>query len=76
MLGKPYISRNWELQFLGKENDKHLKKWLFESGLEDLVPSAIIQQFYTDFKEKDAVKYSHSVSMLLTLALFNKKFNI
>ena len=76
LIGKPYISRNWELQFLGKENDRHLKKWLFESGLEDLVPTAIIQQFYTNFKEKDAVRYSHSVSMLLTLALFNKKFNI
>ena len=74
-IGKPYISRNWELQFVGKENDKHLKKWLFDSKLKDLVPEKIIQKFYDNFKEKDAVKYSHPVSMLLTLALFQEKFN-
>ncbi|WP_100615111.1 asparagine synthase-related protein [Confluentibacter citreus] len=74
-MGKPYISRNWELQFVGKENEKHLKKWLFESKLQDLVPIDIIQQFYDNFKEKDAVTYSHAVSMLLTLALFQDKFN-
>jgi hypothetical protein len=74
-MGKPYISRNWELQFVGKENDKHLRKWLFDSKLKDLVPKDIIQQFYDNFKEKDAVKYSHSISMLLTLALFQEKFN-
>jgi hypothetical protein len=73
--GKPYISRNWELQFVGNENDKHLKKWLFESKLKDLVPMDIIQHFYDNFKVKDAVKYSHPVSMLLTLALFQEKFN-
>ena len=74
-IGKPYISRNWELQFVGKENDKHLKKWLFESDLNSMIPTKVIEQFYTNFKEKDAVKYSHPVSMLLTLALFQKKFN-
>src|SRR5690606_38601732 len=26
---KKYIQRNWELQFLGDQNEKHLKKWLF-----------------------------------------------
>ncbi|WP_298236982.1 asparagine synthase-related protein [uncultured Algibacter sp.] len=75
LIGKPYISRNWELQFVGKENDKHLKKWLFESNLKDLVPKNIIQEYYDNFKEKDAVTYSHSVSMLLTLAFFQEKFS-
>lgn len=75
LIGKPHISRNWELQFVGKENEIQLKKWLFESKLENLVPKDIVQQFYDNFKEKDAVKYSHPVSMLLTLALFQKKFN-
>jgi len=75
IIGKPYISRNWELQFVGKENDKNLKEWLFETQLEDIVPKSIIQQFYDNFKEKDAVKYSHPVSALLTLAVFNKQFN-
>ncbi len=74
-IGKPHISRNWELQFVGAENDKHLKKWLFESKLMELVPKEIIQLFYDNFKEKNAVAYSHPVSMLLTLALFQEKFN-
>ncbi|GAA4267992.1 asparagine synthase-related protein [Hyunsoonleella aestuarii] len=73
--GKPYVSRNWELQFVGKENDVHLKHWLFESKLKDLIPLHIIQQFYDNFKEKDRIKYSHPVSMMLTLALFQEKFN-
>jgi hypothetical protein len=75
-IGKPYISRNWELQFIGKENDMNLKKWLFESKLKDLVPQDIIQHFYDNFKEREAVIYSHPVSMLLTLALFQEKFNM
>jgi hypothetical protein len=74
-IGKPHIARNWELQFLGAENDEKLKKWLFKTGLEEMVPKPVIQQFYDNFKTKDAVKYSHPLSMLLTLAVFNKKFN-
>ncbi|WP_298368909.1 asparagine synthase-related protein [uncultured Lutibacter sp.] len=75
LLGKPFIQRNWELQFVGENNEKHLKKWLFDSKLKEVVPKKIIQQFFDDFKDKDAVNYSHPVSMLLTLALFQEKFN-
>ena len=73
-VGNPYISRNWELQFIGKENDRQLKKWLFESNLKELVPEEVIQQFYPNFKEQDGVRYSHPTSMLLTLSLWNKHF--
>ncbi len=75
LVGKPYISRNWELQFVGEENDQQLKKWLFDSNLKKLVPQEIIEVFYANFKEKDQKKYSHPVSMLLTLSLFQDKFN-
>jgi len=74
-IGNPYISRNWELQFVGNENDAQLKKWLFESKLEGMVSKEVVQKIYDNFKEHDAVKYSHPVSMLLTLALFQEKFN-
>ncbi|WP_282134453.1 asparagine synthase-related protein [Seonamhaeicola maritimus] len=74
-IGRPYISRNWELQFVGKDNEAHLKRWLFESKLKELIPLDIIQQFYDNFKEKNSIKYSHPVSMMLTLALFQEKFN-
>ena len=75
LIGKPHISRNWELQFLGIENDIELKKWLFDSGLEKLIEPSITEYIYNSFKTIDAVKYSHPVSMILTLALFNQKFN-
>ncbi|TCK68830.1 asparagine synthase [Winogradskyella wandonensis] len=75
LLGKPYITRNWELQFVGADNDRYLKEWLFNSNLKDLVPTKITEAIYTNFKSKDAVTYSHSVSMLLTLALFQELFN-
>ncbi|MDT0552264.1 asparagine synthase C-terminal domain-containing protein [Urechidicola vernalis] len=74
VVGRPHVARNWELQFLGKENDQQLQGWLFESGFDKLVSKEVIQEFYTNFKMKDAVWYSHSVNMLLTLAVFNKKF--
>ncbi len=73
LVSKPLIQRNWELQFLGKDNDTELQKWLFENdSFKNLVSEDIVRQFYTDFKNTDAVYYSHSVSMLLTLSLFSK----
>lgn len=75
LIRRPHISRNWELQFLGRENDIELKKWLFESGLHELVDPSVTEKIYDSFKTVDAVNYSHPLSMLLTLALFNQKFN-
>lgn len=75
ILGKPYISRNWELQFVGKENNKYLNHWLLNTSLESIIPQHITKQFYDNFIKKDAFTYSHSVSMLLTLSLFQEKFN-
>jgi len=73
ILGKPYIQRNWELQFLGDENKKQLENYLFRSDLEKLVPKQITQDFYSKFETGDQVWYSHPVSMLLTLALKMKQ---
>ncbi len=69
LLGKPYIQRNWELQFLGKENKKHLENYLFSEELKELVSEKIIREFYSKFENQDRVWYSHPVSMLLTLGL-------
>ncbi len=73
LLGKPLVQRNWELQFVGAENDRHLRKHLIDA--DSFVPKALREEFYRKFKEEDAVKYSHPVSMLLTLNLFNKLEN-
>ena len=70
---KYFIQRNWELQFLGKENEIELKNWLFENdNFKTLLNQEITQEFYTKFKNKDSVYFSHDVSMLLTLSLFSK----
>ena len=67
------IQRNWELQFLGDDNDKKLQKWLFENeSFKEFIPEELVTTFYNQFKNKDSVNYSHAVSMLLTFSLFAK----
>lgn len=67
---KPII-RNWEIQFLEKENIKHLEHWLFDKpNLNLLVPNDIILKYYNKFKNDNQVYYSHAISMLLTLSLW------
>ena len=69
-----YIQRNWELQFLGDDNDKALREWLFETpSFDGFVEKGVREQLYKLFKEEDAVFYSHPVSMLLTLSVFAEK---
>lgn len=66
------IQRNWELQFLGKQNTKHLEFWLLNNTkLSEQVSKSIVKKFYEKFKT-DQYEFSHSVSMLLTLSLFFK----
>ena len=69
------IQRNWELQFSGEKNERKLKEWLFETEeLKDIIPINLIEKYFIKFKKVDPVKYSHTVSMLLTLAVWSKNF--
>lgn len=71
-LGKNLIQRNWELQFLGEENDIELRKWLFENEqFTRLIPREITEKYYNLFQSGDKVYWSHAVSMLLTLSVFS-----
>ncbi|WP_339887758.1 asparagine synthase-related protein [uncultured Flavobacterium sp.] len=73
---KKFIQRNWELQFMGKNNEVELEKWLFENeSFKALLNPEIVKEYYSNFKNKDSVYYSHDVSMLLTLSLFTKLNN-
>tara|TARA_Y100001968_G_C18852664_1_gene478800 strand:- start:126 stop:560 length:435 start_codon:yes stop_codon:yes gene_type:complete len=72
---KKFIQRNWELQFLGKENEQQLESYLFDEKFNDFISREIVEKFYKKFQREDAVYYSHPVSMLLTLSVWNKKFN-
>ena len=69
-----FVQRNWELQFLGESNEIELKKWLFDDeNFKVFLDPKVVREFYINFKQKDAVYYSHAVSMLLTLSLFTKR---
>ena len=76
ILNKPsIIQRNWELQFLGSENKKHLERWLFDKNfLNDIVPLSVVNNFYQKFLTENKVVFSHPISMLLTLSLWCEKF--
>lgn len=68
---KGVVQRNWELQFLGADNDRHLQQWLFENDkFKNLVPNEITRDVYSGFKNDNQVHYSHPLSMLLTLSVF------
>lgn len=65
----PCTSRNWEIQYLGKENDASLRKNIF--GSKGIAPKELCEKYYSLFRngdEKHKVWYSHPLSMLLTLA--------
>lgn len=71
-IGKKYTQRNWELQFVGHENDLKLQERIFAPSFYDLVPKEIVTRFYNSFKNNNDVYFSHPVSMLLTLALWKE----
>jgi hypothetical protein len=78
LMGKKHIQRNWELQFIGKENESILQKHLFKNDFLQFVGSDVVEDIYNKFKNQDAVFYSHPVSMLLTLSLWyaNEKYSL
>ncbi len=67
------IIRNWELQFLGEQNFTELKKNLLANNkFNKLIPQNIIRKYLDKF-QTNPVKYSHPVSMLLTLSVFSAR---
>ena len=75
LFGKPYVQRNWELQFVGKHNAPQLQNYLFNTGLDQLIPESIINETYSNFKDVNQLEFAHPVSMLLTLSLWQSSFN-
>jgi hypothetical protein len=69
-----FIQRNWELQFLGSNNQQQLEDRLFNNAaFANWVPKTVVQNIYHRFKQENPVYYAHAVSMLLTLSLFSKQ---
>jgi len=74
LLGHDLVLRNWELQFLGQQNEQSLEQWLFKNQkFKELVPVAIVKDTYEKFKTENNQKHSHPLSMLLTLSLFSQR---
>jgi hypothetical protein len=71
-MGKKFIQRNWELQFLGADNEKQLESYLFDEDFNSFIDQDLVKDFYHKFKTQGSVYYSHSVSLLLTLSKFNQ----
>ncbi|MCX7745003.1 MAG: asparagine synthase C-terminal domain-containing protein [Flavobacteriales bacterium] len=64
---------NWELQFYGNENERHLREHLFKSFGRELFPREILHDFYRKFQQQGKL-YIHALSMLLTLVMFQKHY--
>ena len=73
-VGKPFVQRNWELQFVGLDNEARLKNELFKKEFENLVPKHIIKDYYELFLNGDKVYNAHAINMLLVLSKFNQMF--
>lgn len=68
------VQRNWELQFLGDDNQKQLKKWLFDNpNFKNFIAPEVATTILGKFNNTNAVTYSHPLSMLLTLSVFAKQ---
>ncbi|MCB0448077.1 MAG: asparagine synthetase B family protein [Gelidibacter sp.] len=73
IIGKPYVQRNWELQFLGKENHKHLQNQLLNTGLEQWLPQKVIQNYCNAFINNPHLN-AHAINMLLVFSKFNQLY--
>ena len=71
-IGKPYVQRNWELQFVGNNNENKLKSYLLKNNLENFVPKGIIKDYFDLFVNGDKLQNAHPINMLLVLSQFNK----
>ncbi|WP_353777926.1 asparagine synthase-related protein [Winogradskyella sp. 3972H.M.0a.05] len=70
VLGKPHIQRNWELQFLGKDNEQMLYQNLTNANFTSWIPKSIIEGKLSEFYKGDRLYNAHQVDMLLVLSKF------
>jgi len=74
MLGEKHTQRNWEIQFLGKENNRELLQRIFETDFnKNFISEELVSNIYSKFTTSDTVNYSHPLSMILTLYEFYRK---
>lgn len=69
------ITRNWENQFLGENNFAELNNYLLQSKNFNKMVNSKITKKYIDSFNRNPLKYAHSLSMLITLAVFSNRFS-
>jgi len=74
-IGKSYVQRNWELQFTGTENSDKLESYIYAGTFKQLISQDIVDDIYSNFNKIDALKFSHPLSILLTLSLWQQNNN-
>lgn len=74
IVGKKYIQRNWELQFLGEKNNSELNNYLSGSNISDIIDKEVVENTMQRFLNGNQKHTSHALSMLLTLAVFSNHF--
>lgn len=73
MTRRKTVTRNWELQFVGKENEASLSQMLLsDSGFTDWIPPDVSRHFLDAFRRSNSPDSYQPVTMLLTLAAFRK----
>ena len=75
IIGKPYVQRNWELQFYGNTNRKHLETELYQNAHNSFIPIDTVEHYLNQFYIGNTVENAHALNMLLVLAKFNQKQN-
>ena len=73
--GRPYIQRNWELQFLGEDNRNHLERVLDNNKLSGFIPDVLVKKYISDFYNLNPLQNAHALNMLIVLAKFNETQN-
>lgn len=71
-MGKPYVMRNWELQFLGKENQEQLERHIYSKAFLNWIPEHMVKQVMNDFYKSPEPRTAHPINMLLVLKAFNE----
>ena len=73
--GINFTQRNWEIQFIGKENELKLNKHLFSNEVLSYVSIHTIEKIKDLFDNGNKIKYSNPISTLLTLSVFFKRYS-
>ncbi|WP_242091606.1 asparagine synthase-related protein [Aestuariivivens sediminicola] len=72
LIRKPYLQRNWELQYLGASNQIHVIQQLQELKSDGFIPEAVITECCHRFYQGQSLDVAHPINMLIVLSQFYK----